>query len=139
MATVKTILPGVTLIGCWRTSTLRLSAPTSVTLTTTGRSVLRQRLLLVGEPTAVPERAPCCRVVRPARLQTLRLLHASWLRLRTATLQATLQATILLIALRLAATCMLIWSGRQRRATLLILLTTAVLVRTPTQLSPNAC
>ncbi len=114
------MLPGVTLLGCWRTSTVRLSAPTSVTLTTTGMSVLRQRLLAVGEPTAVPERAPLVRVVRPAWLQTLRLLLTSWLWLCTATLLAPVLATKLLIALRLAATCRLIRPGRQRLATLLI-------------------
>jgi hypothetical protein len=134
----KTILPGVTLIGCQMTSTVRLSAPTSVTLTTTGSSALRQRLLTVCEPTAVPERASFVRVVRPAWLQTFRLLHTSWLRLRTTTLLATGLATSLLIALRLAATCRRIRPGRQRRATLLILLATAVLLLTPTQLSSNA-
>ncbi len=117
---------------------MRLSAPTSVTLTTTGRSARRQRLLSVGEPTAVPERAPCVRVVRPAWLQALRLLHTSLFWLRTATLLATVLATIRLIALRLAFTCRLIRPGRQRRAMLLIVLTTAVLVRTPTQFSPNS-
>ena len=53
-------------------------------------------------------------------------------------MRATVLATVLLIALRLAAICRLIQSGRQRRATLLILVTTAVLVRTSTQISPNA-
>lgn len=111
---------------------MRPPAPTGVTLTTTGRSVLGQRLLVVGEPTAVPERAPLVSVVRPARLRTLLLLHWSLVLLRTATLLATLLVAVLLLALRLAATCRLKRPGRQRPATLLFRLTNAVLVLTPT-------
>jgi hypothetical protein len=115
-----------------------LPAPTGVSLTTTDRTVLRQRLVVVGEPTAFPNEHAFVSVERPAGLHALRRQPSSLLLFRAATMRATVLATVLLIALRLAATCRLIQSGRQRRATLLILVTTAVLVRTSTQISPDA-